>query len=80
MPLLVRPAIVGGGRKPKIAETLAQVRQQFRRFRDRLLGIERIGKPALLRRSGHELRDALRTRVAGDAGRKLLSCQISRVK
>ena len=63
-----RAAIIGRGRKPKIAEALTQVRQQFRRFRDRLLGIERIGKPALGGRSRHELRNALRARVAGDAG------------
>ena len=57
----------GRGRKPRVAEALTQVRQQFRRFRDRLLGIERIGKPALGRRSRHELRNALRARAAGDA-------------
>jgi len=63
-----RPAIVGGGRQTQIAEALAQIGKQFGRFRDRLLGIERIGEPALGRRSGHELCDALRACAARDAG------------
>ena len=63
-----RPAIIGRGRKPEIAEAAPQVIQQLGRFRDRLLGIERIGKAALGRGPGHELRGALRPCPAGDAG------------
>ena len=63
-----RAAVVGGGRKAEIAEAAQVVLQQPAGLGDRLLGIERIGEPALGRGAGHELRDPLRAGPARDPG------------
>ena len=55
-----RTAVVGRSRKPEIAEAPSQVVEQFGGLRDRLLGIERVGEPALGGGPRHELRHALR--------------------
>ena len=74
-----RAGIVGGGGEPEIAEPIAQLAEEFSRFRQRLHGIEGIEQPALAGGSRHELRDAFRAlAVAGDGtdriGLNRLSC------
>src|SRR6516165_6769351 len=54
-----RPGVVGGGRKPEIAELVGELAQEFRRLRQRLHRIERIEQAALGGGAGHELGDAL---------------------
>ncbi len=55
----LRPGIVGCGREPEIAELVAQLAQEFRRFRQGLHRIERIEQTALGRGPWHELRNTL---------------------
>ena len=59
-----RAGVVGGGRKPEIAELLAQLGQKLGRLRQRLHGIEGIEQAAFAGGSRHELRDALRALAA----------------
>ena len=59
-----RSGIIGGSRKSEISKFMPQVAQELRGFRDRLGWVEGVCKPALARRSGHELRYALCSRAA----------------
>src|SRR6202035_1337721 len=56
-----RTGIVASRGESEIAELRLQIMQITRRIFQRLDRIERIGKPAPIRRLRHELRDALRT-------------------
>ena len=60
----LRPRIVGGGRKPEIAELAAQLAQELRRLLQRLHRIERVEQAPFGGRRRHELGDALRTLAA----------------
>src|SRR5262249_49273470 len=51
--------VVRGGRKPEVAELVAQFAQEFCRFRQCLHRIERVEQPALGSGTRHELGDAL---------------------
>ena len=59
-----RAGIVGRRRKAEIAELLAQLAEELRRFRQRLHRIERIEQPPFAGGARHELRDALRALAA----------------
>ena len=58
----VRPCVVGGRRKAKIAETLREIGQELRRGRNGGRRVEGVGEPALGGGARHELRDPLRAR------------------